>query len=624
MKYKAFISYKHDEESRAHAVALEKALKNYAQPLFSFPTRIFRDELHLTPNLSLSSIIKKGLEESEFLLFLAEEKSASSEWCQQELDYWCNDLGRADKLILVHIGDKIALNSSTDTIDWENTNALPENLKPHLPNIPLYVDLSWAKSDRDRKLENLNYKNAIKPIAARFRDILPERFDNEELRVYRRNTRIRNGAIGILFLFLVVSVLSLFRATYFQGVAEDKTREALDSAQVALNQRKIAEDSTRSAQLQRNIARQQTAYALIQRDSAQLERNRAINEALNAKYQLYISQAKTYISQKDYIKAIRSLKVADSLAMIRRKVKNLRDAIDFNQHSVPVSFMNNENIQNAILSKKKDRVLVLSDEGPPRLWDSQGIMLGELDHERVIGATFDNEQELITTFSFDGTSKIWDWDRNLLAEYFHEDAIIGSLLADGQELVLTWSYDGTASLWDESGNKLSIMRHDSRVNGAQFNSSEDRVLTWSNDTAKFWDKQGKLLGEMDHMTIIEGAVIHEQKDLILTWSIDGVAKLWDAKGELLCKMEHDTSIEGAFFDNQQGRILTWSDDQYARLWNTKGKLLAFIKTDDRFWDVFLDEKQDNILFWSIFDRQLSLWQNEGSFLYWIDTLKSVD
>ena len=155
MKYKAFISYRHSENGRRHAVALETALKRYAKPTLARPMKIFRDEKHMKPDISLPKLIREGLENSEYLIYLAEKASAESQWCNEELEYWCNpqQLNRTDRLIIVLIDDDIVLND-TRSVNFEKTNALPGLLRPYLTSIPLYLDLRWAKTTTDTDLQN--------------------------------------------------------------------------------------------------------------------------------------------------------------------------------------------------------------------------------------------------------------------------------------------------------------------------------------------------------------------------------------------------------------------------------------------------------------------------------------
>ncbi len=69
MKYKAFISYKH-QSSTAFAVNLELALKDYAKPFLQPPLSIFRDEKYLKPGVDLPRKIRAALAQSECFIYL--------------------------------------------------------------------------------------------------------------------------------------------------------------------------------------------------------------------------------------------------------------------------------------------------------------------------------------------------------------------------------------------------------------------------------------------------------------------------------------------------------------------------------------------------------------------------
>lgn len=225
MKYKAFISYRHTENGRRHAVALETALKRYAKPTLSRPMKIFRDEKHMKPDISLPKLIRDGLKDSEYLIFLAEKDSAESQWCGEELEMWCGELNRTDRLIIVLIDNDIALDGTRD-IHWEKTDALPALLRPYLTSIPLYVDLRWAKSDTDTDLQYPKYRHEINALAARLRGVNPEDLNDEEIRVFRRNIRLRNWTIGILSAFLLMAVSAGILAWRQTKIAEDERNKA--------------------------------------------------------------------------------------------------------------------------------------------------------------------------------------------------------------------------------------------------------------------------------------------------------------------------------------------------------------------------------------------------------------
>ena len=298
MKYKAFISYKHAENSQKQAEALERALKRYAKPLLKPPIKIFRDEKHMVPGEGLSQLIRNGLDNSEYLLFLAEKQAAQSKWCESELDYWCNTLKRKERLIIIHIGDQIVLDQENDRIDWQNTNALPAILRPILNTIPLYSDLSWVEKDQDTDLENIRYKSLINAIIAKFRGLTPEQINDEEVRVYRRNTRLRNGAITVLVILLVISVIATI-------VALQKTDLARENAAKEIQQRKIAEANL--------ITAYENHIKVLERDSS--NRRRLVELALNASRGGDAKQFQKDIDSISYL--------LDSLKMEVRQLENL-------------------------------------------------------------------------------------------------------------------------------------------------------------------------------------------------------------------------------------------------------------------------------------------------------------
>lgn len=243
-KFKAFISYRHSDNGRRHAVALETALKRYAKPTLARPMSIFRDEKHMKPDISLPKLIRDGLENAEYLIFLAERASAESQWCCEELEYWCGQLKRTDKLIIVLIEDDIELDG-TQRINFARTTALPRLLESYLVSIPLYMDLRWAKTASDTDLQNSKYRHEINSLTARLRGLSPEDLNDEEIRVFRRNIRLRNGAIGVLFSMLLVSLGASSWALRAQKEAEAQKKIAEEKAIEARQQQKIAEDNLR-------------------------------------------------------------------------------------------------------------------------------------------------------------------------------------------------------------------------------------------------------------------------------------------------------------------------------------------------------------------------------------------
>lgn len=232
-KYKAFISYKHSVDKK-NAEKIEFSLKKYGKSWFSPRRKIFRDEKILSHTLDLGSEINKALIESEYLIYFASPEGAESEWIELELDTWCNQLNRCDRLIIVITKGKIFSDENNiNLIDWDKTNILPEKLKNNFTTIPYYRDISNIK---EFNIDNPNYKTIINSIAARLENKKPEEMMDEAIKVLRRNRLLLNIAV---FLLLTLTVSTLI----FYNNSQNNLNEALIQKKIAKEKEKEAKYS---------------------------------------------------------------------------------------------------------------------------------------------------------------------------------------------------------------------------------------------------------------------------------------------------------------------------------------------------------------------------------------------
>jgi WD40 repeat protein len=217
--YKAFISYKH-LTSTAFAVQLERALMSYAKPLLTRPIRIFRDERYLAPGANLPKLIVDALSSSEFLILLASPEAAASSWVHDELERWCGELKRAENLIVILVKGQIAVNAEAKTVDWERTDALPPILCKYLERVPFYLDFAQITRAEDLTLADPEFKKAVNGITARFRNVDPNDMLGIEILQYRRNMRLRNGAIAALSTLTLTASIAAVIAVYLKSTAE--------------------------------------------------------------------------------------------------------------------------------------------------------------------------------------------------------------------------------------------------------------------------------------------------------------------------------------------------------------------------------------------------------------------
>lgn len=104
-------------------------------------------------------------------------------------------------------------------MDWEQTDALPRNLSKYLEKVPFYIDFTRLARIEDLTLRDPDFKQGVNAITARFRNIDPNEMLGVEIAQYRRNLRLRNGAlIALLALGTVASIAA--------GVAAEQRQDA--------------------------------------------------------------------------------------------------------------------------------------------------------------------------------------------------------------------------------------------------------------------------------------------------------------------------------------------------------------------------------------------------------------
>jgi len=231
---------------------------------------IFRDERVLRPGDDLPSGIRAGLEESEFLVFLASKEAAESDWVSKELRIWCDELKRTSHFLPVHISDHIKVDIETSRLDWENTDAIPAGID-NLQILPVWTDMTWASKEEHLDLSNVRYKAEINAIVASLRGVLPGTMNDIEVLTHRRNILARNIGIGLVFAFAAVAVWFGIQARRSAAFAEGQRLEAIRQAGIAVRAQKEAEGQRGVAEEQRKAAVRQAEIAKDQRDTAVAE-----------------------------------------------------------------------------------------------------------------------------------------------------------------------------------------------------------------------------------------------------------------------------------------------------------------------------------------------------------------
>jgi hypothetical protein len=206
--YKAFISYSHAADAKL-APTLQSAIRRIGKPWYRrAPFRIFLDNSSLSVNPALWEAIEKALEQSEYLLLLASQHSAQSEWVELELDWWLSHRTADTILILVTEGEIVWRPGDRD-FDWQQTTALSIRLRGQFHEEPLYVDLRWARTEKSLSLRQARFRNAVLQIAPPLCGKSREDLDDEDTRQYRSARRMAAVAIFALVALLLAVMIAV-------------------------------------------------------------------------------------------------------------------------------------------------------------------------------------------------------------------------------------------------------------------------------------------------------------------------------------------------------------------------------------------------------------------------------
>lgn len=583
-KYNAFISYRHSQQGQKYAVALEKALKKYAKPYpWSVPVKVFRDEKHMVPNNDLPTAIKEGLDQSEYLIFLAEKGAAKSTWCREELEYWCGVLKRSDKLIIVRIKDNIFFNHKDKLIDWDKTNAIPKELGAYVNSIPLYLDLKWAIRDSDRTLENLKFKEVINAITAKFKGKTPEEINDEEIRFHKRNKRIKNFAIGLLLVFLFV----LTGVTIW---ALNSQREAVANALISqsLYNSKIG-NSTKGFELAKKAVELQDT-----------------EESRIALYNSFFKHP--YAPVSPYFRNFKEDEKFSNFALSPTEDKIVtisNDSIaklwNFDGQFITILEGHSGTIKTVKYSDDGKFIMTIGGDGFAIIWDNKGKYLTSIGGQKnfVFDAFFSHNSKHILTCHVTPFALLWDIEGNLLNKFEgHTAAVLQGGFSHDDRLVFTASQDSSIRIWNVEkpnfGELVSIINgHSSEFIVAEFSPTENILLsgpfvpdsklvpmeeknsilskiTPSGTDAKLWTKEGKEIASVHAGRFSGPRQISFSKDgnFFATLSVSNNLRIWDKKGNLVNILQgHTDHLISSEFLHGGREIMTISHDKTIKIWD---------------------------------------------------------
>lgn len=628
MMYNAFISYSHAADGKL-APALQSALHKFAKPWYRFRVlHVFRDQTSLSASPALWPSIETALSKSDYFLLLASPHAAQSPWVQKELDWWFTHRS-PEKILTVLTEGELVWDANRRDFDWQRTSALPRAVSEKFADVPLYVDLRWAKTVDHLSLRNTQFHSAILDLATPLHGKPKDELDGEDVRQYRNTRRLVLIVVVLLLLLTLGAGLAAYLALQQSKTAQSRAIAANAKVQLsidpeqsvawAMEAMKVSPTAEAEATLRESLfASRVRAKILLPMQhhndrpwqvafSADSTRVVAANERMGKVKVLNLEKDEAehriaMVEGRAFTDGNWVLTVNNSGAAIVWDVETGKEVLRLGDNLKGVSY--------AIFSPDRTRIFTSGEEQPGRIWEVATLHVQDLSEglTQVTQAAFSTDDQFLVTVNSAHQAQLWEGKTGLFLRDLpgHTSSRSGHITevttaqfsADGVHLATACGagagcyveegmdsdgngiadFDGTIRLWKRNGNTFDLDRElpgegTDRVYGLAF--ATDSVLlagTRGDGVALAWKvNTGELVSTFtNHANWVWSAAFSPRGNLVVTTgSLDGTARLWEprARGrELLVLRGHQSFVQSAIFSPDGRFALTIGDDETARVW----------------------------------------------------------
>jgi WD40 repeat protein len=540
---------------------------------------VFRDKTSLSANPALWSSIERALSESEYFLLLASPQAAGSSWVKREVDWWLTNRSTNKMLILLTDGEIVWDNTAGD-FDWSKTKALPGNLLGQFKEVPLYIDLRWAKTDIDLSLRHTRFRSSILDLASPLHGKEKDVLDGEDVRKHRITKLIT--AVGVLAIlgFGVAAGWGWYESTRQKNEAVRQRQNAEREKREAEKERSRAEEATEEARKAKEIEKHQRLLAEERKKEAERQRDIALSRELAARSisQLPIDPEKSMLSALEAMGVVRT----------GQAVHALRRAL-------------------CVIYKRvvRDFYVTFTDDGKYLVTRDKTIKIWELETWRKVAELHGNSTYQVTSAAV-STNEKWIFTTNEEYTVLVWEAATGNVVTklprdenrlgrkkvspDGKWLY-THNYNGSVGIWMTTGNVYAKWQAFSKTKEDCKTSAENWVgsghtspvfnVGCSNDgklvvsagedkTAIVWDVKTKKIkiGLYGHTGRVVKASFSPDSKWVVTGSYDGTARVWEVStGVNVAVLRGHKYIVGNVAFSPDGKWVVTSAEKL-RLWET--------------------------------------------------------
>src|SRR5689334_13106576 len=205
------------------APALQRGVQRFAKPWYRLRAlRVFLDDASLSANPGLWTSIEEALGRSRWLILLASQEAAASQWVGRELEWWLEHRSAQRILVVLTSG--------------EYSQAVPASVRRALGEEPRWVDLRWLREADQVDESNPRLRECVADIASAVRGVPKDELVGEHVRQHRRTVRLARGAVAALVVLTVGVLVAAFIAVGQRNdaVAQARTATARGLASAAV------------------------------------------------------------------------------------------------------------------------------------------------------------------------------------------------------------------------------------------------------------------------------------------------------------------------------------------------------------------------------------------------------
>nr|WP_322685973.1 caspase family protein [Nostoc sp. DedQUE07]MDZ8132322.1 caspase family protein [Nostoc sp. DedQUE07] len=237
-----------------------------------------------------------------------------------------------------------------------------------------------------------------------------------------------------------------------------------------------------------------------------------------------------------------------------------------------------DGVKSVAFSPDGQRIISGSDDKTLRLWDLNGLPIGQpfVGHEDgVKSVAFSPDGQRIISGSDDKTLRLWDLNGLPIGQPFvgHEDGVKSVAFSPDGQRIISGSDDKTLRLWDLNGQSIEkfFVGHYSNVILVAFSPDGQCIVSGSWDMVHIWDVNGQPIEQffVTDKDRISSVAFSLDGELIVTGSNNNTMQLWDLNGQPIGQpfVSNDSGVYSVAFSPDSQRIVSGSWDKTVRLWD---------------------------------------------------------